>query len=159
MLRNSFYSKKTSWANKRDDETIFVKRLTLASILYLELKKKFGEEKAFEIIREIIIPIGCNEQWKHLNSLNLKDKTPMEKLMMFNDLMDKKGAPRFNKREYIEKSKDTCHFIIKRCIFHDFFTEVGTPELTKIFCEVDKEFFPKAFPEFKFHRKVHGRIL
>ncbi len=27
-----------------------------------------------------------------------------------------------------------------------------SPELTKIFYEVDKEFFPKAFPEFKFHR-------
>ena len=57
----------------------------------------------------------------------------MEKLMLFNDLMDRKGAPRFNKRVYIEKSKDICHFIIKRCIFYDFFIEVGTPELTKIF--------------------------
>jgi len=36
--------------------------------------------------------------------------------------------------------------------FQRFFTEVGTPELTKLFCDVDREFFPKAFPDFKFHR-------
>jgi len=35
-VKKQFLFKKTSWANKRDDETIFVKRLTLASILYLE---------------------------------------------------------------------------------------------------------------------------
>ncbi|EHP85466.1 L-2-amino-thiazoline-4-carboxylic acid hydrolase [Methanotorris formicicus] len=44
------------------------------------------------------------------------------------------------------------HFIIKECIFHDFFTGVGIPELTKLFCEIDKVFFSKAFPEFEFHR-------
>ena len=81
-VKKQFLFKKTSWSNKRDDETIFVKHLTLASTLYLELKKKFGGEKAFKITREIIISIGCNEQWKHFNSLNLKDKTPMEKLML-----------------------------------------------------------------------------
>jgi len=28
----------------------------------------------------------------------------------------------------------------------------GTPELTKLFCEVDRRFFPKAFPGLRFHR-------
>jgi hypothetical protein len=80
------------------------------------------------------------------------DKEPMEQLMAFNDLMDRKGAPRFNKREYVKQDDDTCYFVIKRCVFKDFFTEAGTPDLAKIFCEVDREFFPKAFSDLKFHR-------
>lgn len=99
-----------------------------------------------------MIPIGYNEQWNHLKSLKLENKAPMEKLMEFNNLMDKKGAPRFNKRKYIKQDENTCYFIIERCIFHEFFKEAGTPELTKLFCEIDKEFFPKAFPEVEFHR-------
>jgi hypothetical protein len=37
-------------------------------------------------------------------------------------------------------------------IEYDFFTEVGTPELTRLFCEVDREFFPRAFPDLRFYR-------
>ena len=77
---------------------------------------------------------------------------PMEKLTVFNNIMSKKGIAKFNKLEYIRQDEDICHFIIRRCVFHDFFTEVGVPELTKLFCEVDKVFFSKAFPEFEFHR-------
>ena len=103
-------------------------------------------------MRKLLVTLGCEEQWSHLNSLDLKGKGPMEKLMAFNNLMDEKGAPQFNKREYLKRNNTICHFIIKRCIFKDFFTEVEMAELTKLFCEVDKEFFPKAFPEFEFSR-------
>ncbi len=143
---------KISWAKKKDEETKFVKRLSLVSAIYLELQNKFDKNKAFEIMRKILIPIGCNELESHLKSLNLKSKDPMEKLTAFNDLMSEKGVSKFNKLEYIRQDESICHFIIKKCIFKDFFTEAGTPELTKLFCGVDSEFFPKAFPEFKFHR-------
>jgi len=152
MIKKRSIFNKTHWIGKKNDETKFVKRLSLASAIYLELQNGFDKNKAFEIMREMLIPIGCNEQWNHLKSLNLKSKASMDKLMAFNDLMDEKGAPKFNRREYIRQDENICHFVIKRCIFKDFFTEAGTPELTKLFCEVDREFFPKAFPEFKFHR-------
>jgi hypothetical protein len=45
-----------------------------------------------------------------------------------------------------------CHFAITRCVFNDFFTAVGTPELTRLFCDVDRRFFPEAFPGLRFHR-------
>lgn len=143
---------KTHWAQEKTLESKFVKRLSLASAMFLELKEKYGKDKAFEIMKQLLINTGCNEQWNYLKSLELVNKTPMEKLMAFNDLMDKRGAPQFNKQEYIKQNESICHFIIKRCIFKDFFTEAGTPELTSLFCEVDRKFFPKAFPEFEFHR-------
>jgi hypothetical protein len=82
----------------------------------------------------------------------LLDKAPMEQLMDFNELMDQKGAPRFNDREYIRQDDEVCHFVITRCVFNDFFSEVGTPELAQLFCDVDRKFFPKAFHKLKFHR-------
>jgi hypothetical protein len=72
--------------------------------------------------------------------------------MKFHNLMDREGAPQFNTRNYVKRNDMTCHFKITRCVFNDFFTDVQFPELTKLFCEVDKEFFPHAFPEFSFHR-------
>jgi hypothetical protein len=152
LFRKRSVFNKSRWSKSEGAESEFVKSFSFASAVYLELQKKLGKEKAFEIMKNILIPIGCNEQWKHFQSLEVLGKKPMEKFMEFNDLMDRKGAPQFNKRKYIKQDDYICHFVITRCVFYDFFAEVGTPELTTMFCEVDREFFPKAFPDFNFHR-------
>ena len=152
LVRGNAIFKKTHWAEVKDRESVFVKRFSLACAVYVGLLEKVGKEKAFAVVRNILVPIGLNEQWNHLNSLRLSEYTGMARLMAFNDLMDKKGAPQFNRREYVKQNTNICHFIITRCVFYDFFTEAGTPELTKLFCEVDREFFPEAFPDFSFGR-------
>lgn len=103
-------------------------------------------------MEDLLVSIGCNEQWEHLKSVDVPEGAGMARLMGFNERMDRKGTPRFNKREYVKQDERICHFLITRCLFHDFFTEAGTPELTKVFCEVDRRFFPEAFPGFRFHR-------
>ncbi len=152
LFNNRSIFNKSHWSKSEGAEADFVKRFSLAASVYLELQAKFGQVKAFEIMTNILIPIGCNEQWKHFQSLEVDGKKPMEQLMEFHELMDRKGAPQFNERTYIKQDDTVCHFVITRCIFYEFFSEVGTPELTKPFCEVDREFFPKAFPGFTFHR-------
>jgi hypothetical protein len=142
----------TQWAREESRESDFVKRFSLASAIYLELVDRIGKEEAFEAMRRILVPIGCNEQWAHLRSLGKLPETPMGRLMAFHHLMDKKGAPQFNQREYSERSENACRFAIKRCVFYDFFTQTGTPDLTKLFCEVDRQFFTPAFPDLRFHR-------
>ena len=103
-------------------------------------------------MRKIVIPVGCSEQWGHIRSLNLPEEAGMQELMAFHELMDRAGAPKFNTRNYVEQGDTTCHFIIRRCVFNDFFSEAGVSELTQLFCEVDSEFFPAAFAELTFHR-------
>jgi len=149
--KNALFSK-TRWAKTGGLETKFIKRVSVAPALYVELGKWIGRDKAFEVLDELLVSIGCNEQWDHLNSMDVAEIVGMERLKAFNNLMDQKGAPRFNKREYIRQDEDTCHFLITRCVFYDYFSETGTPELTKLFCEVDRRFFPEAFPDFSFHR-------
>ena len=151
FIKKKSVFKNTHWINEESSESKFTKRLSFASTLYLELQKKFGKKKAFDVMRKILVPIGCNEQWQHLHTLKNNENT-MDNLMAFNDLMDKKGTPRFNRREYLEQNDIICHFVITRCLFNDFFKETKTSELTRLFCEIDKEFFPEAFPGFDFHR-------
>lgn len=152
LMRANAIFMKTRWANAKDRESEFVKRFSLPCSIYIELIETIGKENAFEAMKKMLVPIGCNEQWNHLNSLSLSEDSGMVGLMAFNNLMDKKGAPQFNRREYVKQNNNICHFIIARCVFYDFFTEVGASELTGIFCEVDREFFPAAFPSFRFHR-------
>lgn len=152
LVRKSAVFIKTRWSGTSGLESGFVKRLSIAPALYIELGKKIGTDKAFEVMEELLVSIGCREQWDHLNSMDVPEGAGMERLMAFNKLMDQRGAPRFNRREYVKQDDNMCHFLITRCVFNDFFTEAGTPELTKSFCEVDRRFFPEAFPDFRFHR-------
>jgi hypothetical protein len=152
MVRKKAVFRKTRWSSIPGSESEFVKRISLAPALYVELEKKVGREGAFEVMDDLLVSVGCNEQWGHLNALDVLEGTAMARLMAFNKCMDQAGTPRFNKRGYVEQNERICHFLITRCIFYDFFSEAGTPELTKAFCEVDRRFFPEAFPEFRFHR-------
>lgn len=152
LLKRKGLFSDTRWAKNAGAEAAFAKRLALIASVYRAFVEKSGREKAFSIIKEIVVPVGCSEQWAHFHSLGLSQEQGMGRLMKFHNLMDRKGAPQFNSRNYVKRNEKTCHFKITRCVFHDFFTDVQFPELTKLFCEVDKEFFPHAFHEFSFHR-------
>jgi hypothetical protein len=143
--------KKTQWSKGKGEGPKFVKRLSLLSAIYLELQHKFDKEKAFETMGTMIVPIGLEESLTLLRTLRNPSKDPLEMLESYHDLVDEKGVGRFGRRE-VTKNADSCHRVVTTCPFHAFFTEAGTPELTKQFCEVDREFYSKAFPELKFSR-------
>ena len=153
LKRNNVF-KRTRWASDSvsKQEAAYVKRLAMASALYLTLGEKVGKESAFEVMRHLLVPIGCDAVRKHFNSLNWANLSGMTRLMAFNDLMLKNDEAKHNVREYVISNDTTCHYIIKRCVVYDFFCEAQTPELTRLICDVDKEFFPQAFPDFSFDR-------
>jgi len=157
LIKSSIYGNKlfktTKWGKNKDEaESKFLKSYAIVAALYIKLKKKFEKEKAFYIMKNIIVPVGCIQQNALLAETNLPDDKPMIKLMAFNNLMDKKGAAKFNEREYVKKQENICHYKIKKCVYKDFFNSLGVLELTEFFCEVDKKFFIPAFPKFKVHR-------
>ena len=45
--------RQTNWAMETSIESIFAKRLSLSTAIFLELSKRFDKDKAFEIMREI----------------------------------------------------------------------------------------------------------
>ena len=153
-LRKNGIFNQTRWAQNPDlkTEAAYVKRLSFAAAIYLSICERVGKDKAFQIVRKVLVPIGCDTVRKRLNALDLSGLHGMERLMKFNHFMQTNDEAKYNLREYVVTDHQTCHYVIKRCVVHDFFTEAGTPELTRLICEVDQVFFPEAFPDFLFDR-------
>lgn len=151
-IRSKGIFKKSKWGKTKDAESDFIKPYAIVAMLDIELKEIFGQDNAFKIMRDIIVPVGCIQQNALLAETNISDNEPMSKLMAYNNLMDKKGATQFNEREYVKKEENICHFKIKRCVYKDFFDFFEILEIVELFCEVDKEFFIPAFPNFNVHR-------
>ena len=114
--------------------------------------KIFDKKKAFKITSEIVIPIGCNEQIENTESLNVSSKEPMEQLLSFYGFMGTEGVGRFVYRRLVNADNNFLQYEVKNCFFFRFYSETEAPELTKLFCLVDNEFFRRAFPDFRFHR-------
>jgi len=153
LIRSKSVFKETRWADDADNmEVKYVKRLAIASAIYLSLKEKKGQERAFDLMRDILVSFGRVTVRKRFHSVNLNGLDGMARLMAFNDYMTGQDEAKHNNREYLVKDDKTCHYIIKRCVVYDFFKEAATPELTKMICEVDQYFFPRAFDAFDFTR-------
>ena len=152
LVEKNAIFKKTHWSKEKGIEAKFAKRLSLTVAIYNRLEKIFNEKKAFKITSEIVIPTGCSEQIKNTESLNVSNKEPMEQLLSFYGFMGISGVGRFVDRKLIKANNDFLHYEVRNCFFSRFYYETDTPELTKLFCLVDNEFFPRAFPDFKFHR-------
>lgn len=150
LRRKSELLKKAKWSTTEEME--FVKRLPLVSAFYLELASISGVEKAIDIMRSIIVPIGLNESMEGFRTLKDDYSTPMEHLVSYLDYVDEKGVGRFCDRKYLKKNDVVSHRVVTKCPFNKFFREAGTPELTQLFCEVDRVFYEKAFPGLVFHR-------
>jgi hypothetical protein len=62
------------------------------------------------------------------------------------------GFGLFNDIRDVEVSEPRMHYIVYRCIFHDFMSQTGTPEITHLICDYDQLCHAKLFPEFEFSR-------
>ena len=78
----SFLFKKTKWGKEKTDESDFLRDYAIVAMLYIELKTKFGQDKAYLIMKEIVVPAGCLQQ-KDLLSQTGQEKDPMKKLLAF----------------------------------------------------------------------------
>jgi hypothetical protein len=110
MGRKKGIFSETRWSNIPGSESEFVKRISLVPAHYVELEKSVGREGAFEVMEDLLVSIGCNEQWEHLNTLDAVEGTAMARLMAFNKRIDQAGTSRFNKREYVSMSNKTSVF-------------------------------------------------
>ena len=61
------------------------------------------KEKAFEIMRKMLVPIGCDEQMDNLNTLNVSNRPSMERLLAFYDFMGAGGVGQFVERKLIQE--------------------------------------------------------
>ena len=116
-----------------------------AAAVYLTVKDAVGGEKAYHIIENAAV-IGCADIEKKL----LKNMYGAEKVVVI--LLKKLFGPSsgFQNRFY-PKKKGEYRMDIVSCPYNRYFTELGCPELTKIFCENDDRTYGNL-PGLKFVR-------
>ena len=67
------------------------------------------------------------------------------------------GLVRWNKMEVVERSARRFEIKITHCMFHEFATAVGAPELTPVVCQIDNAMFNSYLPdEMTFDRGLLG---
>lgn len=118
-------------------------RIFPAAAIYLTLKDELGQEKAYKVIEDAAVK-GCAEIAKKLRKLM---KVPgMRSLFVAAwDPLTKKifGADNGFQNVFFPKEKGRYRMDIVACPYNRYFTELGCPELTKIFCENDERIYGK----------------
>jgi hypothetical protein len=140
------------WRGKRGEQAAFVRRLALFPALYLQLKPRLGTEQALVALRQMMVTIGVREVNGILQSLTDHPTDPMNRLLAFSEVAQRESPNKFFLSTIVELTPDRLHYQITGCFVHEFFTDIGMPELTSLFCDIDEEFYPSAFPELHFHR-------
>ena len=130
----------------------------LPAWVYLNLRKRLGQHRAFEIMRVALLTGGTAAQ-------NLQFDT-VHKERNFRNFADSEiennrtGLVRWNTMQVVERSENRFEIRITRCMFHEFVVSVGLPELTPIVCQIDNAMFNSYLPdEMLFDRGGVGRRL
>jgi hypothetical protein len=126
--------------------------------VYIHLKKRVGQAKAFEIMRVAILTGGV-AKW------NLEFET-VERPRTFDGLLEQElrvnriGSTRWNTLEVVEHGPRRIELRVTRCLYHELATALGIPEVTPIVCQVDNAAFNSYLPDDAvFHRGGPGHRI
>ena len=126
-------------------------RILPSAAIYLTVKEAVGPEKAYRIIEDAAV-LGCARIEKKLQKLM---KLPgMQSLFIKAwDPLTKKIFASGNgfQNVFYPKKKDEYRMDVTSCPYCRTFTELGCPELTRIFCENDERIYGRL-PGLKFER-------
>ena len=144
---------------KKKIDTRFPRELidlaALPAWVYLNLKQKIGQHRAFEIVRVALLTGGTATQNLQFDTVhkerNFKNFSALE---IENN---RTGLVRWNTMEVVERSERRFEIKITRCMFHEFATSVGIPEMTPVVCQIDNAMFNSYLPdEMTFDRGLLG---
>ena len=126
-------------------------RILPSAAIYLTVKDTVGQVKAYRIIEDAAV-LGCRDIEKKLARL-MKIPGMQSLFVKVWDPMTKKlfGAGNGFQNVFYPKKKGEYRMDVTACPYCRYFTELGCPELTKIFCENDERIYGHL-PGLKFER-------
>ena len=146
---------------KRIDPRFPIELIELAALplwVYINLKQRLGQAKAFEIMR-IAILTGGVAQWNFAYETVTKERT-FANLCEQELEVNKTGPTRWNSLEVVERSERRFEIKITRCLYHELTTSVGVPEITPVICQIDNAAFNSYLPDrVIFHRGGPGNRI
>lgn len=122
-----------------------------AAAVYLTVKKKCGKEIAYQIIENAAINI-CGKASPILAKIMKLPGMSGFFVGMWDSITKKKfGSSCGFKNKFYPKKKGEYKMDILACPYFRYFTELGCPELTKIYCDNDERMYGNL-PGLKFER-------
>ena len=126
--------------------------------VYIGLKEKIGQRRAFEIMRIALLTGGTAAQNLQFDTVH-KERT----FVNFADLEienNRGGLVRWNTMQIVERTPRRFEIRITRCMFHELATSLGLCELTPVVCQIDNAMFNSYLPdEMTFDRGGIGRRI
>lgn len=120
--------------------------------LYNRLQKKMSKEKAFELTRASLLTVSTSVM--QANFRFVEEERNLNNLIKYQQETNRTGPTKANTMEVLEASETCYRFRVTRCMFEEFFSEMGAKELTSIMCSVDNAVFNSYLPnELVFERK------
>jgi len=113
--------------------------------VYIKLKRRLGQKRAFEIMRMAILTGGV-AQWNFAYRATEEERS-------FKNLCDEEikvnrtGPTRWNTLEVVQRTERRFEIRITRCLFHELTTAMGVPELTPVICQIDNAAFNSYLPD------------
>lgn len=151
LIKSKISFKKFRENIKLDLPRDFVDTTSFVAWIYLRLKEKIGQEKAFEIIRASVLTSGIAVQ--QANFRNVEENRNFENLIKYQQRANTEGSTKQNTMEIIEQTSGRYEFRVTRCVFYELFSYLKVPELTLIMCSIDNAIFNTYLPEkLIFHR-------
>ena len=128
-----------------------VELVALPLWVYLNLKKRLGQRKAFEIMRVALLTAGVAKQ-----NLLFETAAKGRDFPTFAEQeleINKTGTTKWNTLEVVERTERRFEIKITRCLYHELAVSVGASEITPIVCQIDNAVFNSYLPDkMVFHR-------
>jgi hypothetical protein len=136
----------------------FVRANTLQAWMYIRLKARIGQEKAYEVLRAVVVPVGLALQQG--NFRNVEAPRSFENLITYQQRTHREGITRWNTVEILEQTPKVYEIKVTQCMYYNFYSSLGIPEMTRMMCAVDNAIFNTYLPErITFHRKGTGNRI
>lgn len=136
----------------------FVELFAFPTWLYIRLKERLPQQKAFELARAIIIPLGMAVYGAEFRLVEAPRE--WDNFLNFLNLANREGAIRWSRVEVDERGDTVYKYRCTFCMIHDFLSKLGVPELTEPFCTLDNALYNAYLPnEVTFHRGGVGKTI
>lgn len=104
----------------------FVRANALQAWMYIRLKKAVGQEKAYEMVRAFVLPIGLAMQQG--NFRNVEAGRSFENLIAFQQRTHQEGLTRWNTLEVLEQTARKYEIQVTACSISDSMPAWASPK-------------------------------
>ena len=136
----------------------FSDTVALEAWMYLRLKETLGQDKAFALMRAVIVPVAM--VWYGAGFRVVEAPRTYDNIIRFHELVHEKMLTADGNLKIDERNDSRYMYRNFFCPWHDLFKKLGIPELTEPYCTIDNGLYNTYLPgEIVFHRGGVNRTI